>query len=490
MKNIQKTVFAISALTLLSAVMFSCGSDVDKDNSTETTAPTADVQSEQVTDDGLSDGLPERDFAGTEFNILCAAEQWQKYYNSEATGDVIDDAVYVRNTALEERFHVELNYRIYNGYRAGMPEVKTALMGSVMSGSADFDMMVGGTIYTVPLMAENLFVDLNTLEYIHFEQPWWYGYINDTLELLDKQYLAAGSFGMVILANSVVTLFNKELVEQYDLGDVYSLVNDGKWTFDRYHEMARAVTQDLNGDGQYDQNDRIGVLSTHDYLVGFSVSFGHKHVTKDETGRPVLTGATERMIDINDMMYELVQSDTYYMASDEVGTSQYSGMLSMFANNQGLFLTHRLSHVEHEILRNMENYGIVPNCKYDEAQENYITFTPGEVLGIPNVVKDLEMSALITEAANFETYRILIPTYFDIALQRKFTRDEASADMLDLIISNCDTDFAYMTIHVITNELFERTGFEKNYASWIEKKGKVFRKKLDIFFDEVSADIT
>ena len=52
------------------------------------------------------------------------------------------------------------------------------------------------------------------------------------------------------------------------------------------------------------------------------------------------------------------------------------------------------------------------------------------------VVEDNEMSQIVLEALNSTAYRITVPALYDVVLQRKMTRDEESADMLDIIFGN------------------------------------------------------
>ncbi len=476
----RKSICICLVLSMLWAGLAGCGTKETGETRKETTSVATVL--EETVETGIPDNLPEMDYDGTTFTILTEAEQWQKYYISEETnGDVINDAVYDRNSTIEERFNLKLYYDVFNGYGAGMEPVKTALQGSVLGGSADYDLMVGGVAYVFPRIADSLFVDMKTLDYIDFSKPWWHQYNNKTLEVCNKQYLASGSFGMLSLGWAVVTFFNKNVQAEHNLEDIYALVNDGKWTFDKYAEMAYTVTYDMNGDGLYDKNDRIGVTTTDDYFAEMSISFGYHHISKDEDGKPVVNGVTERILDINDKLYALTQSDSYIWNQDEKDSTQYSGMISLFVNDQSIFMTHRLNHVENELMRDMENYGIVPNPKYDESQEDYITPSLHEVSAIPAVVKDFDMSAILVEALNAETYRSVIPAYYEIALQRKLTRDEESAKMLDIITSHLDCDFAYMTLLLVGGDLFLKTGFEPNYVSWMEKNQKSFQTKYDQF---------
>ena len=56
-------------------------------------------------------------------------------------------------------------------------------------------------------------------------------------------------------------------------------------------------------------------------------------------------------------------------------------------------------------------------------------------------VSDPEMVSIITEAMNIESYKTLYPTYYKQALQDKFSRDEESIEMIDLLISGRNFDF-------------------------------------------------
>ena len=95
-------------------------------------------------------------------------------------------------------------------------------------------------------------------------------------------------------------------------------------------------------------------------------------------------------------------------------------------------------------LRDMESdFGIIPTPKYDAAQESYVTYNAlGNSTGfvIP-ITADSEISAVISDQLAYEGWRDIVPVYYDIALKSKYGRDERSADMLDLIMSNIRCEF-------------------------------------------------
>lgn len=472
----KRNISMMLCLSLIAASAVSCagGSDQTPTETQQTT--TEPVVTEEVIP------LPEADFGAADFKILTAAEQWQQFYTAEQDGDTINDATYTRNRAVEERYNVKLDYQVYNGYGAGKEAVRTAITGSVMGGSAEFDLMVGGVSYVTPLTMENAFSDLYQFDVLALDQPWWYSYINNELDLCGKLYLGSGAYGMLATANAIVTYFNKRVAENHNIEDLYALVNDGKWTFDKMSEISKNVTADLNGDGKYTAEDMIGIISTSDYMSFLVNSMGYFYTNRTDNGSIHLNEPTEKLIEISERLNDLLAAN-YYIDAQGIGSTQtsddvYQNMMNMFSSDQALFMLHRLEFATRETMRNMEKYGILPTPKYDEAQTSYLTSVVNDVAAIPGVVKDTDMSAMVLEALQYYTYTLVQPQYFEIALKRKGTSDEASLEMLELIFDTPVCDFTYMYLDLIGSELFMGIN-RKNYASWAEKNYKKFRTNIE-----------
>ena len=63
---------------------------------------------------------------------------------------------------------------------------------------------------------------------------------------------------------------------------------------------------------------------------------------------------------------------------------------------------------------------------------------------LPIDVKDKERSAIVTEALCAESYKKVVPVFYDTALKTKAARDDASSEMIDLIRDNLTFDFGYL----------------------------------------------
>jgi hypothetical protein len=102
-----------------------------------------------------------------------------------------------------------------------------------------------------------------------------------------------------------------------------------------------------------------------------------------------------------------------------------------------------------ELLRDMKSdYGVIPFPKYDEAQPEYLSLAHDIVplYSIPTTCTKIEASSAVLEAMAFESYKSVMPAYYEIALKLKYTRDtdEAAFRIIDMIHDNVTTDFAYV----------------------------------------------
>ena len=473
MKNsfMRITALVLAMLVCLSGI--ACGDSQPTDKDTDTV--TQDTTPEETTSKWL-DSLPDKDMNGTEINILTAAEQWSYFYDAEDDGDIVNDSVYARNKTVEERFNCKLNYRIYNGYMGGMSDVKSALTGSVMGGTKDFDLMVGSVSYVYPLIADNLFSDLKSCDQLSFDSQWWFNKINDEFEINGRLFLGASAYGILNTAWSVVTYFNKNVVEDFEIEDLYKLVLDGKWTFDKMNELAQKVTHDANGDNVIDDQDVVGIASTDDYIPWLSTSMGYKFTYKED-GKIKLNGVNDKLTKINDYIIGLFDGEQYF---GTVSDLTYSQLCTMLANNHCLFAMHRLELAGGGILRDFGEFGVIPTPKYDESQKEYITPTVAEVSGIPLVVNDIETSAYILEALSSESFRTVLPIYFEKALKVKYLSDSDSGKMLDIISAGTFCDMSYAIIRVVPGWSMEYLG-KKDIASYFAKNEKKWQENIDSF---------
>ena len=286
--------------------------------------------------------------------------------------------------------------------------------------------------------------------------------------------------------------FNKQLVEDYNLGyDFYSLVKDGKWTFDVYNECVSTVHKDLDGDGSYNNKDTFGALLWDDCMMGIFNAIGEKCCTVDDNGQIELTLMNEKTADIVNKFFTTAfdKSLSYtYQRTSWDGTDA----VNMFSNNQALFFLQLLRSAE--LLRNMNaDFGILPYPKYDEAQSEYYC-TVGSwhsvFLCVPLTQEDPERTGAIIEALAYESVDTLTPAYYDISLKGKYSRDNESADMLDIIFKSRTYDLGWFYQVGDYNESVMNMlrKFNNNYVSMYEtslSKAQVLIDKINTAFSSI-----
>ncbi|NLB16589.1 MAG: hypothetical protein GX827_07255 [Clostridiales bacterium] len=267
--------------------------------------------------------------------------------------------------------------------------------------------------------------------------------------------------------------FNKKTVEDYNLEDIYETVDTGKWTFDRMLDLCSKVTADLDGDGKYTTADMVGMVSTYDYMSMLSYSMGCRFSRHESDGSVIIEPYSERMDSVIEKLQRFSESNLYLEVSTSENESyQYQTMIETFSGGHSLFLCHRLNHCEKDALRNMDGYGIIPAPKYDESQSDYITYIPAEVAGIPYVVTNDEMSQIILEALQYQTYKEVVPQYYDIALKNKYAQDPVAGRMLDIIFGNVICPFTYVYSKILGGEallyIIESEDTASKYAGSID----------------------
>jgi hypothetical protein len=90
------------------------------------------------------------------------------------------------------------------------------------------------------------------------------------------------------------------------------------------------------------------------------------------------------------------------------------------------------------------DFGILPHPKFDESQPDYLNAAADSVpvVGIPVTNPDPEKAGAFIDVLTALSVDTVTPAYYTISLEGKFTRDEDSIEMLDIIREGRIYDFA------------------------------------------------
>ena len=497
MKN-RKLTAGLLALLAVGSVLASCGSEAASGAENVPVSDPAEKisgEAEQTEDDGdefsdrskVKDGLGEYDFGGEDFIICYTSEQMEEpYFSDGEDGTVVNDAVFARTQAVEERFHIRLGNRDTGG---NWNEVAEAVRTSTAAGASAYDLALTHTfIGLTGLISGGYLVDWNTVPAVDLKAQWWNQNISETLTVGGKLFVEANDY---IYQRPMVIYFNKNMISDYDLDNPYDLVKGGTWTWDKLKEMAEAVSADANGDGKYDKSDRYG----------FSMTLGWQTISVIHSQGMTITSIGEdgtynfsnyenaKMYDIFDRFYDLLYNskNCFYEVVYTPDQGAVNGYTELFPNNQLLFLysnTELLPRLREITL----DFGILPLPKYDAAQDGYYSMADIQNLIVPSDCPDLSMTGVIAEALAVESYKKVVPAVYNTMFANKYLRDSESYEMFNLIRQGLVYEALWTwgegsdLVYALPNLMAQKSS---DLSSYYEKRRKSTEKTINKFVEKV-----
>ena len=405
---------------------------------------TAPVDTDHDANGFLLDTIPaDTNFEGATVNILIReAIANTEFFVEEETGDIVDDALYERNATVEDRLGVTLNFIPQPGEWPEKDTFNGLIKNSVMAADGAYDLCAVLSNQLSTLTLDGLLTNLNSLEYLDFEKPWWAKGLLDELAVDDKLYFASGDASLGLINGMMCVFYNKQLCEDYSVPDMYEIVNNGEWTIDKAVELTKDVYMDLNNDGAKDTGDQLGfVMGSYNQLYGFIDSFNLQILERDEEGYPSkFVFSSEKCINAVQKLVSLFKDNNAFGTLNVDG----SDYMVVFSEGRALFCTGEFKDTSSYRDIDEFDYGVIPMPKWDTAQEDYRTTARATYSSfcIPVTAIDPNMSAAVLECFASESYRKVSPAYFENALKIKYARDDESAQMYDLIKSSITFSFA------------------------------------------------
>ena len=468
---------SLLAILMLAGTFVACGQPVpEQDTSAATQGPVSQATeevSEAATE--LTDDLPDNlNYGGDEIIILSRyREGWTSGEISVAglNGDVVNDAVYERNTAVEGRLNVEIVSIEEVGDDAYTVINKVAT--AVKAGTHEYDILAAACYVTLNESLNGTFTDLRKSIYLDFDQPWWSQGYNEVVEYHDAQFAGLSSALLSQYRFAFVTLFNKDMFTDHSQPFLYEYVENGTWTLDKQISLVPLFHQD-NGNGVQDEEGDIYGLVSNDYASTdpYWSSCMVDIIKKDENGDYVYVFDSGKLHDVCEKTQRLfygTDGGTYDYKMEELNTEQ-AKIRDMFARGGAAMATLRILELESGVMRGMEQeFGVVPMPKYDEIQKEYRTLLHDQftVFSIPRTIESErfdEMGAVL-EAMASVSYKIVRPAYYETTLRTKIAKDPQSAKMFDLIIDNIyiDAGIIYVkSLNYFHNHYRETMGTNEN----------------------------
>ena len=473
------------ALLMCSGALFSCSES--KENTGDDSQPAASVGGDvsTVTDEVVPEETEEEkitaestltvvDFGGRDYKMI-STNQDSRHVDivaEELTGATLNDLVFNRNARVSDLYNVSMSAE-----QLDYGSINNMVQKDATSGDMSYDLYL--TNYTAhPLGTSGYLYDFYQLPSVNLDMQWWDQNEKRDMTIKNKLFLAIGDISPTELLTSECMLFNKVLFTQDGIDYPYNYALEGTWTLDRCFSIADGKTRDLNGDGEIKVNDDLfSVTCWSDYPAAMLYGAGGDFSHVDENGLVVLDIDLEKNVAIYEKLWKLfIDTQANYE------NQQHERSFKVFNDGRAYFCGITFQKIE-LFLRDMEDdYGVLPNPKFDEDQQNYSTCVSGagSMVVVPVSCTDPEYIGAMLEAMAAVSYDMITPDLIDVLASTKNVRDEESSQIVQVIIRSRNFDTARMHDVSVDGYVENQLRAKKNeVASYFAKNEKMWGKLIE-----------
>ncbi len=454
MKKSVRVLTLALALLMLFSVFVACDNNDPEPDTTTTQAPTTNDPNGTVDDDldengYLKDDIPENtDLGNRVIRVLSWESRLPEMFSEGYTKDEINNEVYSRQAALEER----LNFLFEPVSIPGdWQHMDSWLTQGRLCGDNNIDLIGTYSLWPGVLAQEGHLCNLNMLDYPNQDMPWWPDSQIEAWTQSGALYFISSNSSIPVLNSIRVILCNESMFEDLGLESPVSLAIKGDWYVDTMLEYISHFDSDLNADervwgfGAWDHS----AMDAMYYSAGFSAIKNNEY---GEASFAVLEAST-------------IMGVTTYI--DKLATMFNSGNATILINLPE-FNSNRvaLGLAAFDVVTWLENmnYSAVPLPKLDENQENYRTIQHNnyDIWAVPAAAKDAAVSAIVLEGLASMDYRSLAPYYFDRYMKLRYSKTEDCMAMFDIVRNSLYYDFgrAMLNLQGVTEGAWRETFYD------------------------------
>ena len=461
MKIRRVLAFALAMLMVFALLGFvGCGSEEKK-----TQAVSGEENTAQEADPNSVYDAEVKDLKGHTFIFLSRSTSYDhldtnEVYAEELTGDKVNDAVYKRNTLLQEKYNCEI-------FEERQTDVVAAAKDALVAGDYAYDYIYAGVSQMRSFAASGLLADFNKLKNLNLDKTWWDQNMRSGLAIRGKLFYMNGDAGTCDDRSASVVYYNRDAIKVFNQEDPMDLVEQGTWTIQKMYEIGEACVQDKNGDGAMtvgtDVFAQIFPASQNWYFVA---ACNQRVSSLADNGDLVIEPTLSK--ELLDVWAELKPLLT--TPHREVTDSGYR-----FRRGLGVFYTMNLGFLLHTEDADSD-FGVIPLPKRNAEQKEYwttiqasacnaygITLVSNQneeaaAAGFTGDNAGVEMAAYFLEAYAYHSVDTLTPAFFNDVLKHQMVRDTRSAEMIEFAVKNRVYDPVMMYSFGGMGKIFDKAG--------------------------------
>ncbi|MBE6559818.1 MAG: hypothetical protein E7662_01730 [Ruminococcaceae bacterium] len=443
MKRTSKLLSLLLAALMLASSMVACSSGDDPAD-TSGAADSADTTvAEETTADPLADPFTGVTYDGYNFRLyghIGDTVVFSTIYREEEKGETVNDAVFNRNKAIEDKFKIKISH--VQAPCNDMYNIRNEVLPIISAGDDFCDLICAEGMDTV--YKQNGLVNLREVDVFDFSKPWWLP-AAESQTINNKLFTVQSAIAYNMLAYARVIYMNVDLAKNNNIAVPYDDVRAGTWYLDDWIKMTKDVYKDVNGNGAKDWND----------VYGMSMS-GKQWTTVEALGIETVIENEQKTALVDNVMspeyQKFLEKSCSWLFGGNPGflfrTSAKSGeaILDQFTNGTLLTMSNFMQNPIKVMDKINFEYTIIPFPKLDENQKDYRVASTGNNFAIPTTVKDITRTATIVEDMSRLGYIDVFPAYKDLALRGRYSSNQDCADMIDIIADRVWVSFANMNV--------------------------------------------
>lgn len=486
----------ILCLLIVMPAAAGCADASDGDETTapvDTSAPSQSDTGESSETTALEDcfGFVPIDFGDKTVNFLYWSDvQNHEFEVEEITGDLIDDAIYNRNVAIEERLGVNLGWIGIPGNYDNQASFVNTAYNDIAAGGTEYDIFAGYSMTAATLAMRGCSQNLLELDYLNFEQPWWPDSLISQSTISDKLFFCSGDISANVLYMMYCIYFNKDLLANYNLESPYELVYNNGWTVDKLIEMSTGLYTDLNSNNVADDGDFFGLITCSIFFDSFFWGSGLTTVEKNAAGELEVSDKwnSEKTLTLLEKLTAF-----FHTNGSALAPSSTAALRDTFKAGNALFTLTEAQYSLKHFSESEVSYGVVPVPKYDSAQENFITILsyPHTMYSISSATSKATEAAAVLECDGFESYSKVTPAIFETSFKYKYSSGSDDVVMWDLVRENISFDLGRIFTSSMGNytySLFRHAVRDNTASSWASQF-KTYKKILDKYVENIQQTI-
>lgn len=192
--------------------LVSCaGTQPQTDETTTSVSTETDSADNEITE---SSGVPaDLDLDGEVITVWCTTEAYDILALEEQTGDILDDTIYMANTAVQERLNCGIEF-VNSGY--GSSTDTAAISTLLLADDTTYDLYLPVQWSGGKLVSQGLYLNVADAPYISFDEPWWdLDYMKEMSVGNEKIFTLVGDYSRHRTEMLNCIYYNKQLYEDF-----------------------------------------------------------------------------------------------------------------------------------------------------------------------------------------------------------------------------------------------------------------------------------